>query len=114
MIFLEYVHRVWGRLLGLAFGLPLLFFWLSGRIPSGYGLPLLGLLGLGGLQGVIGWWMVTSGLVDNPAVSQYRLATHLSMALIILSLLLWTALNLRYGRQKCRPVMRRQRLCWLG
>ena len=102
IFFWEYVHRVWGRLLGLAFGLPLLFFWLSGRIPQGYGLPLLGLLALGGVQGIIGWWMVTSGLVDNPAVSQYRLATHLSMALLILVLLLWTALNLRFGRSK-RP-----------
>ena len=102
IFFWEYVHRVWGRILGLAFGIPLLFFWLSGRIPQGYGLPLLGLLALGGVQGVIGWWMVTSGLVDNPAVSQYRLATHLSMALLILVLLLWTALNLRFGRSK-RP-----------
>ena len=102
IFFWEYVHRVWGRLLGLAFGLPLLFFWLAGRIPQGYGLPLLGLLALGGVQGIIGWWMVTSGLVDNPAVSQYRLATHLSMALLILVLLLWTALNLRFGRSK-RP-----------
>lgn len=100
IFFWEYVHRVWGRLLGLAFGLPLLFFWLSGRIPTGYGLALVGLLLLGGLQGVIGWWMVTSGLVDNPAVSQYRLAAHLSMALVILCLLLWTGLNLRYGRAK--------------
>ena len=102
IFFWEYVHRVWGRLLGLAFGIPLLFFWLAGRIPQGYGLPLLGLLALGGVQGIIGWWMVTSGLVDNPAVSQYRLATHLSMALLILLLLLWTALNLRFGRSK-RP-----------
>ena len=102
IFFWEYVHRVWGRLLGLAFGLPLLFFWLAGRIPQGYGLPLMGLLALGGVQGIIGWWMVTSGLVDNPAVSQYRLAIHLSMALLILLLLLWTALNLRFGRSK-RP-----------
>ena len=102
IFFWEYVHRVWGRLLGLAFGLPLLFFWLAGRIPQGYSLPLLGLLALGGVQGIIGWWMVTSGLVDNPAVSQYRLATHLSVALLILVLLLWTALNLRFGRSK-RP-----------
>ena len=102
IFFWEYVHRVWGRILGLAFSLPLLFFWLSGRIPQGYGLPLLGLLALGSVQGIIGWWMVTSGLVDNPAVSQYRLATHLSMALLILVLLLWTALNLRFGRSK-RP-----------
>ena len=62
----------------------------------------MGLLALGGVQGIIGWWMVTSGLVDNPAVSQYRLAIHLSMALLILLLLLWTALNLRFGRSK-RP-----------
>ena len=102
IFFWEYVHRVWGRLLGLAFGLPLLFFWLAGRIPQGYGLPLMGLLALGGVQGIIGWWMVTSGLVNNPAVSQYRLAAHLSMALLILLLLLWTALNLRFGRSK-RP-----------
>jgi len=102
IFFWEYVHRVWGRLLGLAFGLPLLFFWLAGRIPQGYGLPLLGLLALGSVQGIVGWWMVTSGLVDNPAVSQYRLAIHLSMALLILLLLLWTALNLRFGRSK-RP-----------
>ena len=102
IFFWECVHRVWGRLLGLAFGLPLLFFWLAGRIPQGYGLPLLGLLALGSVQGIIGWWMVTSGLVDNPAVSQYRLAIHLSMALLILLLLLWTALNLRFGRSK-RP-----------
>lgn len=102
IFFWEYVHRVWGRLLGLAFGLPLVFFWLAGRIPAGYGLPLMGLLILGGLQGVIGWWMVTSGLVDNPAVSQYRLATHLSMALLIFCILLWTALNLQYGRAR-RP-----------
>ncbi len=102
IFFWEYVHRVWGRLLGLAFGLPLLFFWLAGRIPQGYGLPFLGLLALGSMQGIIGWWMVTSGLVDNPAVSQYRLAIHLSIALLILLLLLWTALNLRFGRSK-RP-----------
>ena len=102
IFFWEYVHRVWGRLLGLAFGLPLLFFWLAGRIPQGYGPPLFGLLALGSAQGIIGWWMVTSGLVDNPAVSQYRLAIHLSMALLILLLLLWTALNLRFGRSK-RP-----------
>ena len=102
IFFWEYVHRVWGRLLGLAFGLPLLFFWLAGRIPQGYGLPLLGLLALGSMQGIIGWWMVTSGLVDNPAVSQYRLVIHLSMALLILLVLLWTALNLHFGRSK-RP-----------
>ena len=97
IFFWEYVHRVWGRLLGLAFGIPLLVFWLRGMIPSPLKPVLLILLVLGGLQGVIGWWMVTSGLVDNPAVSQYRLAAHLSMALLIYGLLVWTAFTVSDG-----------------
>ena len=98
IFFWEYVHRVLGRLIGLAFGLPLLFFALRKMIPQGYGLRLTLLLALGGFQGVIGWWMVKSGLVDNPEVSQYRLATHLSTALLILALLVWTGLDLKDGR----------------
>ncbi len=98
IFFWEYVHRLWGRLLGLAFILPLIYFALRKMIPAGYGAKLVGLMILGGMQGVIGWWMVASGLVDNPAVSQYRLTTHLSMALLIFLLLLWTGLNLRFGR----------------
>ena len=97
IFFWEYVHRVWGRLLGLAFGIPLLAFWLLGMIPSRLKPVLLTLLVLGGLQGIIGWWMVISGLVDNPAVSQYRLAAHLSMALLIYGLLVWTALSVVEG-----------------
>lgn len=102
IFFWEYVHRVWGRLLGLTFGLPLLFFWLRGMIPSAFKPVLLMLLILGGMQGVIGWWMVTSGLVDNPAVSQYRLATHLGVALLIYGLLVWTSLSASAG-QALRP-----------
>ena len=64
--FWEYVHRLLGRLIGLAFALPLLWFWWRRAIPKGYGWKLVGLLGLGGLQGAIGWWMVASGLVDRP------------------------------------------------
>ena len=97
IFFWEYVHRVWGRLIGLAFGIPLLAFWLRGMIPSSLKPILLILLVLGGLQGVIGWWMVASGLVDNPAVSQYRLAAHLSTALLIYGLLVWTALTVSEG-----------------
>ncbi len=97
IFFWEYVHRLWGRLLGLAFGVPLFAFWLRGMIPSALKPALLILLFLGGLQGLIGWWMVTSGLVDNPAVSQYRLAAHLSMALVIYGLLVWTALTVSEG-----------------
>ena len=98
IFFWEYVHRVLGRVIGLAFALPLFFFAIKKMIPQGFGLRLGVLLVLGGMQGVIGWWMVKSGLVNDPAVSQYRLATHLSMALLILALLVWTALDLRDGR----------------
>ncbi|MCE2516503.1 MAG: COX15/CtaA family protein [Alphaproteobacteria bacterium] len=98
IFFWEYVHRVLGRLIGLAFALPLAVFAVMKIIPKGYGLRLVVLLGLGGFQGLIGWWMVKSGLVDDPAVSQYRLATHLSTALIILGLLVWTALDLKDGK----------------
>ena len=98
IFFWEYFHRLWGRLLGIAFALPLIYFIVRRLIPQGYQPMLIILLVLGGMQGVIGWWMVKSGLVENPAVSQYRLATHLGMALFIYSLLLWTSFNLFYGK----------------
>ena len=98
IFFWEYVHRVLGRLIGLAFAVPLFIFAWRRMIPQGYGWRLIALLCLGGFQGVIGWWMVKSGLVDNPAVSQYRLATHLGTALMILGLLVWTILDLQDGR----------------
>ena len=91
----EFIHRVWGRLIGLAYGLPLLWFWWRGAIPAHLKPRVLLLLLLGGAQGVIGWWMVKSGLVNDPAVSQYRLAAHLMMAMLILGLLLWTGLDAR-------------------
>ena len=98
IFFWEYFHRLWGRLLGLAFGLPLIALALTGRIPNGFGRRLFFLLVLGGFQGVVGWWMVKSGLTETASVSQYRLATHLSLALIIFSLLIWTGFDLRDGR----------------
>ncbi|HET9427354.1 MAG TPA: COX15/CtaA family protein [Allosphingosinicella sp.] len=93
--FWEYVHRLLGRLIGLAFALPMLWFWWRRAIPKGYGWKLSGLLVLGGLQGVIGWWMVASGLVNRPEVSHIRLAVHLLMALAIFGALIWVALDLR-------------------
>ncbi len=93
--FWEYVHRLLGRFIGLAFALPLLWFALKRAIPVRYGWRLTTLLVLGGLQGVIGWWMVASGLVDRPEVSHIRLAVHLLLALFIFGLLIWTALDLR-------------------
>nr|WP_295373249.1 COX15/CtaA family protein [uncultured Sphingosinicella sp.] len=92
--FWEYAHRLLGRFIGLAFALPLLWFAVKRAIPSGYGWKLSALLVLGGLQGVIGWWMVASGLVDRPEVSHIRLAVHLLLALFIFALLIWTAMDL--------------------
>jgi cytochrome c oxidase assembly protein subunit 15 len=95
IFFWEYVHRLLGRFIGLAFAVPLIWFAWKRAIPAGYGWRLTGLLVLGGLQGVIGWWMVASGLVDRPEVSHIRLAVHLLLALFIFGLLIWTALDLR-------------------
>ena len=112
IFFWEYVHRLLGRLIGLAFALPLLWFWWRRAIPPGYGWKLAGLLALGGLQGAIGWWMVASGLVDVPEVSHIRLAIHLLTALLILGAIVWVALDLRYGRARM-PVLAVWALCLL-
>jgi cytochrome c oxidase assembly protein subunit 15 len=95
IFFWEYSHRLLGRLIGLAFALPLLWFALKRRIPPGYGWRLVALLALGGLQGAIGWWMVSSGLAVRTDVSHVRLAVHLITALVLLSGMVWTALDLR-------------------
>lgn len=79
----EWTHRILARSVGVVFALPLVFFWLSGRIERGLGPKLVGLLLLGGLQGAVGWWMVASGLVERTDVSQYRLATHMLLACLI-------------------------------
>jgi cytochrome c oxidase assembly protein subunit 15 len=89
----EWSHRFLGRFIGIAFALPLAFFWLTGRLKSGTGVKFLGVLALGGVQGFIGWYMVKSGLVNRVDVSQYRLALHLTTAFAILGLLVWLALN---------------------
>lgn len=94
IFFWEYFHRLLGRIIGLAFALPFLWFWRKRAIPKGYGPRLAALLALGGFQGAIGWWMVASGLVERTDVSHIRLATHLLTAFIILGGLTWTALDL--------------------
>jgi heme a synthase len=93
--FWEWFHRQMGRIIGLAFALPLVWFWLRRAIPQGYHWRLLGLLALGGLQGFVGWWMVSSGLAQDVKVSHLRLAAHLLLALTTLAALIWTALDLR-------------------
>jgi cytochrome c oxidase assembly protein subunit 15 len=95
IFFWEWFHRLLGRVIGLAFAVPLAWFWFKRAIPQGYHLRLIGLLALGGLQGAVGWWMVKSGLTHDVKVSHFRLATHLSLALLTLALLVWTALDLR-------------------
>ncbi len=90
----EYAHRLLARTLGLVFAVPLLWFWVKGRIPARLRWPLLGLLGLGMLQGYMGWFMVKSGLVDVPRVSPYRLAMHLGIAFVIYAGMFWLALGL--------------------
>ena len=112
IFFWEWAHRLLGRLIGLAFALPLLWFAVRRAIPKGYGLRLFALLALGGLQGTIGWWMVKSGLSERTDVSHYRLAVHLLTALFILSGLVWTALDLRALARN--PAARPARMTWLG
>jgi len=103
IFFWEYVHRLLGRLIGLAFALPLLWFWIRKAIPAGYKPRLLALLALGGLQGTIGWWMVSSGLVDRAAVAHERLAVHLVTALTIMAGCIWTALDLQRTSAPSQP-----------
>jgi cytochrome c oxidase assembly protein subunit 15 len=91
----EWGHRFLGRFIGLAYGLPLLGFWLAGRIPKRLKLPLFCVLLLGALQGFVGWYMVQSGLTERVDVSHYRLAMHLSLAFILLGCLVWLALAAR-------------------
>ncbi len=93
IFFWEWLHRLWGRLIGLVYALPLAWFWIKGQIPQGYKGKLLFILALGGAQGVMGWYMVVSGLVDRPDVSHFRLAAHLLLALIIYCALLWIAFD---------------------
>ncbi len=93
IFFWEWLHRLWGRLIGLVFALPLAWFWIKGQIPQGYKGKFLFLLALGASQGVMGWFMVMSGLVDRPDVSHFRLAAHLILALVIFCVTLWLAFD---------------------
>lgn len=90
----EYFHRLLGRVIGLAFFIPFLYFLVKKAIDRPLGLKLTGIFLLGGLQGAMGWYMVKSGLVDNPHVSQYRLTAHLGLAFLIYATMFWVALEL--------------------
>ncbi len=95
----EYLHRVLGRLIGVIFLLPMLYFTFKGRVRPGLMPKLVVLFFLGGLQGLLGWYMVKSGLVNNPHVSQYRLTAHLGAAVAIYAYLLWVAFDLLFPAQ---------------
>jgi cytochrome c oxidase assembly protein subunit 15 len=99
----EYAHRLLGRLIGAAVLVPLAWFALRKRISRPLAWKLAGLFALGGLQGALGWYMVQSGLVDDPRVSQYRLAAHLALALAIYAAMLWVALELLLPRAGDAP-----------
>lgn len=94
----EWSHRFLGRLIGLAFLVPFLWFAATGRIERAMLPRLIFLFVLGGMQGVLGWWMVMSGLTERTEVSQYRLAAHLGLATAIYGALIWTALDMAHGK----------------
>jgi len=103
IFWLEFLHRLWGRLIGLAFALPLAWFWLRGRLPAELKPRLVIMLVLGGLQGALGWAMVASGLVDRPSVSHYRLAAHLLLAVALYAYTVWLTLEIGPGPRVRRP-----------
>jgi len=96
IFWLEFIHRFWGRLIGLAFFVPYALFLSRAWFRPGDALfwKLTGLFALGGAQGLMGWFMVISGMVDHPDVSQYRLTAHFALALLIIAALLWVGLSL--------------------
>jgi cytochrome c oxidase assembly protein subunit 15 len=99
----EWGHRFLGRLVGVVFLVPFLYFFAVGRIRGRLAARLCGIFALGALQGAVGWYMVRSGLADRVDVSQYRLALHLGLAFLILGALIWTALSLGGGERERAP-----------
>ncbi|MDE0389158.1 MAG: COX15/CtaA family protein [Rhodospirillales bacterium] len=97
IFWLEYAHRLLGRIVGIAFALPFLWFLIRRAFDWPLGLKVLAIGILGGLQGLLGWYMVQSGLVDQPDVSPYRLAAHLGLAVAIYGCLIWVAFGLLMG-----------------
>jgi heme a synthase len=103
IFWLEFIHRVWGRVIGIVFLVPFLYFLARGRIGRRLGTHLGVIFLLGAAQGFLGWYMVKSGLVQRPDVSQYRLAAHLALALAIYGYLIWIGLGLRAARAPRTP-----------
>ncbi len=110
----EYVHRLLGRLIGVVFLLPFLYFWWRGKVAPPLVPKLLGIFLLGGLQGAMGWFMVKSGLVDDPRVSHYRLTAHLVLAFLIFIAMFWLALDLLAERARETHDLRLRKLQRIG
>lgn len=110
--FWEYLHRLIGRLIGLAYAVPMLWFFMRGAVPRGYAGRLFLLFLLGGAQGAIGWLMVRSGLSDRVNVEPAMLAAHLGMALLLMGAVVWTACDMALLARN--PAARPGRLTLLG
>src|SRR5690606_28340732 len=98
--FWEWLHRLLGRLMGIVFIIPFLYFLIRKQLTRSTIIKCLILLGLGAFQGFLGWFMVKSGLVDRPSVSHYRLAMHLTMAFITFAYAFWVAMDLWYPEKR--------------
>lgn len=96
IFFWEYFHRLIGRVIGMVFLIPFIYFLITKKLSKKLKLQSLVLFGMGGLQGFIGWWMVKSGLVKDPDVSHFRLATHLITAFLTFAYTYWVAMGLMY------------------
>ena len=102
IFFWEYFHRLWGRIIGIVFIIPFIYLIVTKKIEKSIALRLMVILFFGSLQAFIGWWMVKSGLIDKPDVSQYRLAIHFGNSLLILFLLFWLILDLKNKKSKIK------------
>jgi cytochrome c oxidase assembly protein subunit 15 len=107
IFFWEYLHRLFGRLIGLTFIIPFFIFWIKKWLSSTQKKQLIVLLGLGALQGFLGWFMVKSGLVDIPAVSHYRLATHLITAFGLMCYIYWLTLSFNNIKRQPNQIVNR-------
>ena len=110
IFWLEYLHRLWGRVIGLVFFLPLVYFWLKGWVRGALVSKLILIFGLGLAQGFMGWFMVMSGLTERPEVSQYRLTAHLGLAIFIYAYMFWVALGQFYDQSQIKHLVN-LRLC---
>ena len=109
IFFWEWVHRLLGRIIGLVFFVPLVYFALRGKVDRALAGRLFVIFVLGAIQGAVGWYMVKSGLVDDPRVSQYRLTAHLGLAFLIYAAMFWTALEL-LSAERAPPSPARRRV----